>query len=148
MSPRTALARQQAALLAVVRDHHLCTDESLSARLSELGETVDRTTIVKWRSGERQAPLGLLPILLGHVDHPETVLDALARPLGLRVVSADDVSVVGDYRDEAGDVSVALGALTSAVRAGADPGTVRRLADALVREANEAATAAGIASAK
>ena len=140
MNQRTALSRLQSSFLAHVRDLGLCTDESLVARLAELGETVDRTTLVRWRSGERQAPLGLLPVLLGHVDEPAALLDAIARPLGLRVVPEGVSS--GDYRDESGDVSVALGALTAAVRASASEAEIRRLSAALIRESVEAGSAA------
>lgn len=81
------LSARQAAFLREVHALGLCTDLSFCAAIVEAGgEPVDRSLIVRWRSGECPAPLGILPVLLDHVDDPSAVLDVLARPLGLRVV--------------------------------------------------------------
>ena len=117
MDPRSPLARHQAALLGAVRALGVATDESLAAYLDSLGEVVDRTTLVRWRAGERSAPLGLLPVLLGHVDDPAAVLDILARPLGLRVVPDGDLTTdergLGDRALELAEIS---GGVVSTVR--------------------------------
>lgn len=85
-----AMQRQQARLLAdMYRTGALPKDEYVAAVLG-----VDRTLVVRWRSGERQAPLGVLPVLLAEVDDLDAraeVLRALAAPLGLEVrVPVDD----------------------------------------------------------
>lgn len=118
MNRRSSLSRHQRQLLEGVRALGLCTDESVVARLAELGEQLDRSTLVRWRAGERTAPLGLLPILLGHVDDPSAVLDLLARPLGLRVVP--DVDADTDERtlvDRALEVAERSGDVVSTLRA-------------------------------
>lgn len=43
---------------------------------------------MKYRSAERAAPLGLLDLILDHVDDPAAVLDLWARDHGFRVVPA------------------------------------------------------------
>lgn len=145
MDRRSSLSRQQRQLLEGIRALGLCTDESVSCRLAELGETVDRTTLVRWRSGERTAPLGLLPILLGHVDDPAAILDLLARPLGLRVV--EDVDVATDERglvDRALEVAERSGAVVSTLRTAIADGQVddleRRRALTAVEDARRALT--------
>lgn len=127
MDTRSALSRHQRILLEQIRGTGQCTDESVVAHLAALDEHVDRTTLVRWRAGERAAPLGLLPILLGHVDDPAAVLDLLARPFGLRVVPDTDTDT-----DERG-----LGdrALELAERSGEVVATVRTaLADGRVTD--------------
>lgn len=125
MDTRSALSRHQQILLTQIRGTGLCTDESLSAFLSSVGESVDRTTLVRWRAGERAAPLGLLPILLGHVDDPAAVLDLLARPLGLRVVPDTDTDTdergLGDRALELAELS---GAVVATVRTALADGRV------------------------
>lgn len=58
------------------------------ARLGELDGPSDPSTVVKWRKGERQAPLGLLTILLSLTDEPAELLGLLAQPHDLAVVQA------------------------------------------------------------
>lgn len=86
-----ALLPHQRRWLELLRDLGLSTDESLSARLAELGEPCDRTTLVGWRSGRTQAPLGLLGAILGHLSSDERCrwLSAALSRWGLRVVPAD-----------------------------------------------------------
>ena len=90
MTPRLgqldAVRRHQVQLLRQVQAQGQCTDESLAAWLREVGVPCGRSTVTHWRRGSRPAPLGVLPLLLGHVDDPRAVLDLLARPHGLRVV--------------------------------------------------------------
>lgn len=117
MNTRSPLARHQRDLLQAVADLGVCKDAALACRLSELDEKCDRTTVVKWRSGERSAPLGLLPVLLGFVDDPAAVLEVLARPLGLRVVPEGDL--VTDERglsDRALEIASLSGHVVAAVR--------------------------------
>lgn len=125
MDRRSTLSRHQRQLLEAIRGLGLCTDDSLRGRLSELGEDLDRTTLVRWRAGERTAPLGLLPILLGHVDDPAAVLDLLARPLGLRTVPDEDLDT--DERglsDRALELAERSGDVIAAVREALQDGVV------------------------
>jgi hypothetical protein len=125
MDTRSALSRHQRTLLEQIRATGLCTDESLSAHLSAVGEPTDRTTLVRYRAGERAAPLGLLPILLGHVDDPGAVLDLLARPCGLRVVADTDIET--DQRglsDRALELAERSGVVVATVRAALSDGIV------------------------
>ena len=91
---------------------------SLAAAVLEAGEDpIDRSTFVRWRDGESCAPLGLLPLLLDHVDDPAAVLDLLARPLGLRVVPDGDIDT--DERglaDRALEVGQLVGEVQQSVR--------------------------------
>jgi hypothetical protein len=84
------LLRHQARLLGdLYRTGALPKDEYISAVLG-----VDRTLVVRWRSGERQAPMGALPILLSEIEDVDARAEALrvlAAPLGLEVrVPVDD----------------------------------------------------------
>lgn len=96
----------------------VCTDESLAGFLRELGEPCDRTAIVKWRSGERKAPLGLLDLILSHVDRPAAVLDLWARDHGLRVVPDIDPADGRTLSDRSAQVVEILAEVMKAVREG------------------------------
>lgn len=117
-SSRSAIRNHQVNVLTEAHQLGLFTDASLAAACAQVGEDIDRTSLVKMRSGDRPAPLGLLPILLEHVDDPAAVLDVLARPHGLRVVADADVAT-----DERGlavralELTEKVGAVCSRVRA-------------------------------
>lgn len=113
----TPLRRHQIRRLDQLRALGVATDESLAAYLREVGEPCDRTTLVRYRAGERTAPLGLLDLVLGHVDHPAEVLGLWAREYGLRVVPDADVET--DERglsDRALEVASLTGDVVSAIR--------------------------------
>lgn len=88
MSPRSHLARIQRQRLTEIAELQILTDESLAAHLRALEIPCDRSTLVRYRSGERTAPLALLDLILGHCDEGEriAVLEIWARPFGLLVV--------------------------------------------------------------
>lgn len=94
MSPRSPLGAQQQKLFADLAKLGLCNDESLAAHLRALGISCDRSTLWRYRSGERTAPLALLALLLSHCDEQQriAVLEIWARPLGL-VVLPQELSV-------------------------------------------------------
>jgi hypothetical protein len=84
------LLRHQARLLGdLYRTGALPKDEYAAMVLG-----VDRTLVVRWRSGDRQAPMGALPILLSEIEDVDARAEALrvlAAPLGLEVrVPVDD----------------------------------------------------------
>lgn len=138
MNPRSPLSRHQRALMQGVRSLGCCTDESLVAHLDSVGERIDRTTLVRWRKGERTAPLGLLPVMLGHVDDPASVLDLLARPLGLRVVPDCDPDSDGrSLTDRAMQLVELAGEVAKAVRGPRADDQLERAAAALRRCAAE-----------
>lgn len=133
--PAHPLQRRQRHLLEHVRARGLTTDDALAAELVALGHPCDRSTLARYRAGERTAPLGLLLVLLDHVDAPEEILAHLAAPYGLRVIQ--DVQA-GEAHGEVGDRVLELmeiaGLLAAALReggaAGADgaPARLRQLA--------------------
>jgi hypothetical protein len=140
LDPKTPFARHQRAFLTEIFDRGLCKDSALAARFAELGESGDRSTPTKWRSGERQAPLGMLPILLGHVDAPAEVLSLLARPHGLRVVPDGDLDT--DERglaDRALEVGALAGDVQQTVRAALADGRITDEERALIHETAELA---------
>jgi hypothetical protein len=117
MNARSPIASQASSFLGSIADLGLCKDGAFAARLAELGEPVDRSSIVRWRSGARTAPLGILPILLNFVDDPAAVLDLLAAPVGLRCVP--DAEMETDDRgllDRALELATLTGAATNAIR--------------------------------
>lgn len=116
--PRSPLLRLQADLLRHVRRRGLTTDDALAAELTALGHPCDRTTLVRYRKGERTAPLGLLQVILDHVDEPREVLEHLAAPHGLRVESAEEATVEGDLSDAILELAELVGAVARVVRAG------------------------------
>jgi len=112
---------------------------------------VSRTTVVEWCPGGRHpgsGPWCLLRRALRRTAQlypaavPRLVEGLIAELLDVHgrwvPTALDDV---GDYRDESGDVSIALGRLTEAVRAG-DVATIQACARALVNESEEAAQSA------
>lgn len=93
--------------------------------MREVNEPCDRSTLVRYRAGERAAPLGLLDLVLGHVDDPAAVLSCWARDYGLRVVADTDVDT--DERglsDRALEVAERSGAVVAAVRRAVGDGDV------------------------
>jgi hypothetical protein len=99
-----ALLAHQQRILGILRDLGLTTDEALAARLEELDERTDRTTLVGWRSGRTQAPLGLIGAILGHLAVEERCawLSAALRPWDLQVRA----TATGDLK---ADLSAAQG---------------------------------------
>lgn len=93
--PRDPITRHAVALLDGIQALGLCTDDSAATYLRSLGVECERPTLTNWRRGHRTAPLGLLPLLLRHVDDPRAVLNLLAIPLGLRVVEDTEGASVG-----------------------------------------------------
>lgn len=142
MNPRSPLARHQIRRLDQLRALGACTDESLAAYLREVGEPCDRTTLVRYRAGERTCPIGLLDLALGHVDDPAAVLDLWARDHGLHVVPEVDPDALGSVPEEAGDLTVALGRLIDAAHRREPADVIADLARAVVREAEDVAAAA------
>lgn len=116
--PYPVLARHSGNLLKGIHNLGLCTDLSLAAAVVGAGESpIDRSTFVRWRDGESCAPLGLLPVLLSHVDDPAEVLGLLAEPLGLQVLPMGDLDT--DERtlsDRALELTELVGKVTAEVR--------------------------------
>jgi hypothetical protein len=122
-------------------------------RLADLAAIlgVGRTTVLEWGPEGRHVGSGPWPMLRQALRRTARAYPAEV-PRLVQALAAELLDVEGtwsplgaptaDYRDESDDVVDALAELTRAVRAGGDPGTIRRLADRLVREANEAAAAA------
>jgi len=144
----TTLNRRQRAFLSEVHELGLTTDLALSAAAAAVGELIDESAISRWRKGEGHAPLGLLPVLLGHVDQPALVLDVLARPLGLRVeaVEAPSVGLRSVDAEALGVVREAM-AIVEAHKAGASAARIVTMGRSLAKEARELSDAA-VASAK
>lgn len=143
--------------LELLRDLGLATDESLAARLAELGEPCDRTTLVGWRSGRTQAPLGLLGAILGHLTPDERCrwLSAALSRWGLRVlpveVSAQPLfTAVGGLRRQVGVVLTAIEDATTSESPGGDVVTREEaieLVDQIQKLVREAQRAHGAAEA-
>lgn len=112
------LAHQRTALEAL-RRLGLTTDDALVAALHELGEQVDRTTLVGWRSGRTQAPLGLLGAILGHLDVEERCLwlSALLRDWDVRVIA----TTTGDLRSDLAAAQAEIGRVLVATAEAASP---------------------------
>jgi hypothetical protein len=139
-----ALNRRQRALLTAVHQLGLTTDLALSAAAVGAGEdALDQSTIVRWRKGEGHAPLGLLPVLLDHVDDPAAVLDLLARPLGLQVVPVPSTVGLRSVQTEALEVVAAAMAIVDAHTRGSSAAQIVSMARTLAREAAELGAAAG-----
>lgn len=127
MNVRSPLARLQRTRLEQLRLLGLCTDDSLVAAAAQAGETIDRTTIVRYRAGERTCPIGLLDLVLHHVDDPGAVLDLWARDHGLRVVPDGDIDT--DERglsDRGLEVAGLAGHVVEAIRSALADGRVER----------------------
>lgn len=114
------LAHQRTALEAL-RRLGLTTDDALVAALHELGEQFDRTTLVGWRSGRTQAPLGLLGAILGHLDVEERCLwlSALLRDWDVRVVATE----AGDLRADLATAQAEIGRVLMATAEAMAPGS-------------------------
>ncbi len=111
----SVLARHSGNLLKAIHNLGLCTDLSLAAAVVGAGEApIDRSTFVRWRDGESPAPLGLLPVILSHVDDPAEVLGLLAEPLGLQVLPMGDIDT---EERSLSDRALELGELTGKVTA-------------------------------
>ena len=139
VSVRNPCSAFQSRLLNWLRDRSACTDESLVAYLRDLGCDVDRSLVVRWRSGERVAPLGLLPAILGHC--PEVARDLLAwvaEPYGLRVVAVEPQDA-GDLASEALALAGAAGSLCQRVGIALADGVVTDAERADLLDAVEAA---------
>ena len=83
-----ALLAGQKRLLLAVQSTGACTDLSLAAALTEIGARCDRSTLSRWRAGDRTAPLGLLRPMLVHLGDPQavaSVLRVLADGLGVDI---------------------------------------------------------------
>lgn len=93
--PRDPITRWGTDLLDGIQALGLCTDDSFATYLRSLGIPCERVTFTNQRRGHRTAPLGLLPLLLHHVDDPGAVLGLLARPHGLRVVEDTEGASAG-----------------------------------------------------
>ena len=114
----------------------------MATALTTDGTPTTRTAVVRWRAGERTAPLGLLPVVLSHVDDPAAVLDVLARPLGLRVVPdrtlASDERPLGDRALEIAErAGMVISAVRSALAGDPDPDRIGAAARSLRRSAAE-----------
>ena len=81
------LVRRGTDLLRRIQALGLFTDASLCAHLAELGCEVDRTTLVRYRKGERTAPIGLLEAMLDHAgpEGAREILSLLCRERGLSI---------------------------------------------------------------
>lgn len=90
MDPRSPLGRHQRHRLSQLRGLGLLTDVSLAAYLAELGQPFDPSALAQYRAGRRAAPLGLLDLVLQHVDDPAAVLTLWARDHDLVVVRDGD----------------------------------------------------------
>jgi regulatory protein CII len=117
MNARSPLARHQIRRLEQLRAIGVCTDESLAAYLREVGEPCERTTLVRYRAGERSAPLGLLDLVLSHSGDAGSVLDLWAREHGCRVVpDADPDTDERGLSDRAFEIVALTGTVASSVR--------------------------------
>lgn len=92
MNPRSPLARHQRRRLEQIAALGLCTDVSVAAKLDEIGDPRDRSLLAKARAGETPAPLGLLDVILCHVDDPVAVLNLWARDYNAVVVPREVVA--------------------------------------------------------
>lgn len=133
------LSRHQAGFLEGFAALGLTKDSALAAELSELGEQTDRTTLVRWRAGDRRAPLGLLWVLLRHLRDAEEraqVLNLIAKPFGLRVVIDEQATEKAAPVEVALDVASLAGSIVELARAsGADGKIDRQEADAFAQAA-------------
>ena len=140
MDSRSPLARHQSDFLTEVWERSLCKDSAFMSKLASLGGPGDMATICKWRKGERMAPLGILPIMLSHVDDPAAVLDIIGRPHGLatqklKAPVADDQELLG----RALKIGALAGSVQQAVIDAHADGTVDEEEDAKIYEAAQAA---------
>jgi len=146
MNDRSPLARHQQAFLGALYDECIIDDTSLAARLCELGHPCDRSTLGRYRSGDRMAPLGLLWAILRHVgeQHSAKVLDLIARDFQLRVVpEADSDGSPVAVRDRLLDMQTSLGEASAAYRTALKDGSLDEseradlwaIVDGLAREA-------------
>jgi len=132
----TPLRRHQIRRLEQLRSLGVMTDESLAAHLREVGEPCDRSTLVRYRAGERTAPLGILDLALSHADEPAEVLALYARDYQLRVVP--DLDVDTDERglsDRALEIGTLTGEVVGAVRIALADGHVSEDERAEIRRA-------------
>lgn len=140
MDSRTPLALHQSDILTEVWERGLCKDSAFMAKLKALGGPGDESTISKWRDGTRAAPLGILPIMLSHVDDPAAVLDIIGRPHGLatqklKAPVADDQGLLG----RALKIGALAGSVQQAVIDAHADGMVDEDEDAKIYEAARAA---------
>lgn len=158
MRRQSRITAQQIDLFDEVHESRLCTDASLAAALTEAGHgSIDRSTIVRMRSGEIPAPLGLLPVLLRHVAGPPgprqnldavaQVLDVYAAPFGLEVSARASREAERTLPQEILDVVRAATALLEGVEAGEPVAEVRERVRRLRNETTQACDAA-VAEAK
>lgn len=125
--PASPIQRLQRDALEPLRDRGLLKDEALVARLAALGCDVDRTTIVRWRAGQRTAPLGVLLVALGFLGDEERLeyLAAVLEGYGLRAVPlADPGTDDRGLTDRVLEVGGLVGQLQSEARAAMADGHV------------------------
>lgn len=135
-----AVARHQARLLGdLYRTGAVPKDEYIAAILG-----VDRTVVVRWRSGERQAPLGILPMLLAEIDDPDARVDAvraLVAPLGLDVRRMADDGPSASLTDLVVGLTVSAGRVAAIVEDGrvdaSEAAALTRTADRLEATATQ-----------
>ena len=93
---RDALMRHQVRFLERIQATGVFTDRSLAMAFVEAGIPCDHSTIVNWRAGRRQAPLGALTLMLHHAgEDAGVVLGLLAADHGLRIIADTDGATAG-----------------------------------------------------
>jgi hypothetical protein len=135
-----ATLRHQARLLGgLYQTGLLPKDEYVGVTLG-----VDRSLVVRWRSGERVAPLGALPILLSAIEDlgdRAAALRVLAAPLGLEVVVPVDDGAHGSACELVLALASATGRLADAAADGridaAEVASVTETANRLEAVANQ-----------
>ena len=131
--------RRQADLLGHLRARGLWKLDSLTAAVHEHDGEADRSLVVRWASGERTAPLGLLWVLLEHCG-AAAVLAHVAADYGLRVVedARGHAPQGADLAGEALDVLSAAADVAKAVRAATADGRVSpEEADSILRSCED-----------
>ena len=117
-SPLTEFRKKVSRFLGDVSMLTEITDDSLVAETRRLtGRSIDRTTFVRWRAGDRGAPLELFWLLMSAADQSERVAigNLLLGQFGLKVVDAQQQSADHDLMREAVMATTTAGRLTQAV---------------------------------
>jgi hypothetical protein len=119
----------QSRILTALHKTGVFKDSAVAAEVADLADRpCDRTTVVGWRAGRTQAPLGLLGVLLGYPDSDAEraeVATALLRPWGLRAqVIAPDRAVGKALGTLALDISICAGRIAGEVQGVLEDGVV------------------------
>lgn len=120
-----ALIRHQTTWLQRAHAAGLIKHEALAAALREVGVPCDRTTVTRYILGERTAPMGLLGVLLAHVDDACALLNIIGQDFGLRAVREVEEQATGrSLSEDVLDVMEATGELSARVREARHDGVI------------------------